>query len=889
MELVLVLGWLMVTMQHYESDGDAIGSSTVLAAPSFVASVELLSNGEIAIQSINSVKSFLSDGSAGSINTSLPAANGFRGDISATSDGGFWHNFRIGNDHYVQRYDADGTPQLSNNVEVLEWNTNSATVKEITSLNDGGIAVAMSTSSGGVQNQFIKSYDALGNETGTLFNSSGSTTWDSINDMVTRSDGSVVVAYTKFSNGSGTSSDNFKGFYVDVLGDGNSAKQILGAGNGNHNGSYLDIEALAGNKVAISWNREDGHEENDPFFGDTFVTDSTTTNLKVLTGATSLKTIDTITDGFAATRLATTLDGDIILDYYSAGHKLTAYESNVKLNSVADNVQEGTAAAESIVSTSQADLIAAGAGDDTIDGGEGNDFIIGGDGSDSIVFNGNYGEDTVSGGESIMIDGVVFDGSQSGFTLSLGSLHIEDGNGNSIYLADWEQNGDYGITIPNQTLNGTLTGTYSESVITSLDLGTHQFLDWNNDGQMDIISQYGVSGNDLVWINGKDMVSAVIAANTDFGDYEIADWDGDGQLDIIANASTGGFGWYDAGDVNSYTQISYNSLSEFEVGDINGDGSLEIVSDGGAYGGGAAITGGVWYNSAGSLARLTYNTLGDFELADTDADGSDNVISNEGTYGSGVGIGGVVTYDAAGIMTRHAYVNEPDFQIGQFDADASLELVSNEGTYTGGANVVGTVLMEGAGVLTRVTYNDLGEHITLDIDGDGVDEIVSAQAFYQNGNPDSGIKIYEANGTAIRFSYDDATSLQTTDWDGDGIDDLIATGADFGSSYTLFTANGADDTLIGGTGNDTLIGGRGDDELTGGAGDDTFQFIADFDADTITDFQASADILSFTNVEGINTAQDVLSALSIKTPAKLRGAWYLGEPWTFPHHPAKTE
>ena len=108
-------------------------------------------------------------------------------------------------------------------------------------------------------------------------------------------------------------------------------------------------------------------------------------------------------------------------------------------------------------------------------------------------------------------------------------------------------NGALGFNVeaePNQTLNGTLTGTYAESVITSLDLGTHQFLDWNNDGQMDVVSQDGASGNDLVWFNGKTMASTVIAANTDFGDYEIADWDGDGQLDIIANGASGGFGWY---------------------------------------------------------------------------------------------------------------------------------------------------------------------------------------------------------------------------------------------------------------------------------------------------------------------------------------------------------
>ena len=163
-----------------------------------------------------------------------------------------------------------------------------------------------------------------------------------------------------------------------------------------------------------------------------------------------------------------------------------------------------------------------------------------------------------------------------------------------------------------------------------------------------------------------------------------------------------------------------------------------------------------------------------------------------------------------------------------------------------------------SGLLSKVTQGG-----DMDIDGDGLDEIISTQASYQNGNPDDGIKIYEADGTSTRLSYDNANSLQTTDWDGDGIDDLIAVGDDFGIDFTIFIAQGANDSLIGCLGDDTITGGRGDDELTGGGGGDTFHFAAAFDDDTITDFETGADILSFTNVAGISTIQDVLTAVSV--------------------------
>jgi Ca2+-binding RTX toxin-like protein len=69
----------------------------------------------------------------------------------------------------------------------------------------------------------------------------------------------------------------------------------------------------------------------------------------------------------------------------------------------------------------------------------------------------------------------------------------------------------------------------------------------------------------------------------------------------------------------------------------------------------------------------------------------------------------------------------------------------------------------------------------------------------------------------------------------------------FASSEGLtITGSGGNDNIIGGLGDDTLIGGFGSDTLTGGAGRDHFAYrLATEGRDTIKDFDATEDSLSF--------------------------------------------
>lgn len=103
------------------------------------------------------------------------------------------------------------------------------------------------------------------------------------------------------------------------------------------------------------------------------------------------------------------------------------------------------------------------------------------------------------------------------------------------------------------------------------------------------------------------------------------------------------------------------------------------------------------------------------------------------------------------------------------------------------------------------------------------------------GLPDPG----EADGILPIFPGFEINVLEGSDEN-----DLLSGGA----APDFIFGFGGNDELIGGTGDDLLVGGEGDDTLTGGAGRDSFQFGANSGADTVTDFNASEDILSFSQI-----------------------------------------
>lgn len=562
---------------------------------------------------------------------------------------------------------------------------------------------------------------------------------------------------------------------------------------------------------------------------------------------------------------------DLIFEVLSQGMLISrpSYDSSILITDWSESNDYGFALGvgnQSITGTSGNDSLIGDSGNDTLDGGAGNDSLVGGDGFDQILFSGNYGNDTVSGAERIIVNGETLDGSQSQYTYSYGSLLIEDGNGNSIYLADWEEDGDYGITL-GQTLSGTLTGNIVTERMTYSNVGTYKLIDWNGDGQIDILSQSGGFGPGLAIIDGASGQATTLTSFA-VGDSRIVDFNGDGQMDIVTDAN-GGLGWYNGSNLSQFNRITYLDVGNYQVGDFNGDGAQDVVSSKPLYTNGSPVGGAVWFNASGVMTRISYNDLGSFKLADLDQDGALDIVAANSFYQSGSSIGGIVTYEynAAGLSTavRYAYIGDPDFQIAQMDTDAQLEVITNEGTYTSGNPVDGVVILEGNTVVTRFNYYDVGDYVVANVDGDSAMEIIGTQGAYQNGSPLNGVVAYEAGGATWRFgnnAYINVDDLSPGDWDGDGAVNVIAKGGSYGNGLVYFVAEGANDTLVGTIGNDTIAGGRGNDQLTGNAGSDIFAFARGMGSDFISDFELGVDTLQFSNVFGITSAQDVLNATS---------------------------
>ncbi len=117
------------------------------------------------------------------------------------------------------------------------------------------------------------------------------------------------------------------------------------------------------------------------------------------------------------------------------------------------------------------------------------------------------------------------------------------------------------------------------------------------------------------------------------------------------------------------------------------------------------------------------------------------------------------------------------------------------------------------------------------------------------------------------------------DQSAEGVNDVISGGtgndAVFASGGNDLVNGGADnDTLFGGTGKDTLnaggghdhiYGGTGDDILSGGTGNDVFYFLPGSGADTVIDFDLSADTIDFSDYNVRFSSLTALKANAVAT------------------------
>jgi probable HAF family extracellular repeat protein len=243
----------------------------------------------------------------------------------------------------------------------------------------------------------------------------------------------------------------------------------------------------------------------------------------------------------------------------------------------------------------------------------------------------------------------------------------------------------------------------------------------------------------------------------------------------------------------------------------------------------------------------TYTTIDDPLGVATYAQAINDTGQIAGWYADSSGLAHGFLYSGGTYTTIDDPLATPDGGTYTFDINASGQLI---GFYQDGSGISHALLA--TPIPNPVMSDAKADHKLTTLNG-------TAEA-------NSNVSIFDGThllGTVASAS-DGTWSLQTKL--GHGIHDFTETSTDLAgntvssSGVTLYASN-AHQVLQGGSGNDVLIGHR-KDMLTGGAGADTFVFNPKLGKETITDFNAGQDVLSFDHTLFAEaTASQVLSQM----------------------------
>ncbi len=558
-----------------------------------------------------------------------------------------------------------------------------------------------------------------------------------------------------------------------------------------------------------------------------------------------------------------------------------------------------------------------GGGNDKIIGNNADNLLLGGGGTDTIEFYGSFGNDGVSEGEVIVIDGDTIEGDESGYdftTLSGGGLEIEDGSGNSIQLTDWEEDGDYGIMLsnPGVVLHGTsgnerpgdlgfLGGGSGDDTIYGYGghdelrgYGGNDYLDGGSgDDQLD-----GGDGRDtLIGGSGDDTydlgVGYLVSSDDDFADLVIISptsgieekisyfdpTEGD-QIDLTAFADVG-FADLSAsayGDVSNYnssgiivTLPNNQTLDLFRFGDSAtfSEASLQITEGMFIFSppetpitgtaGDDILTGGTGRDEINGEGGNDSLRGGDSSDTLNGGDGNDTLAGDLGNDSLDGGAGNDTLNGDDGRDTLSGGVGDDYYHVGL--GDAVNTGISRE-----------HVIQDSDGV-GDIAYRYDSQYIVF-LDGDTTQYIGSNMWEYSftHGNPALGdVTItYELDGSDLLVSDDLNSSnlVRIENWSSGDFGITLAAIGDLNLQGTAgddtLTGDIGNDTIEGLAGNDSLSGGDGNDSLDGGDGNDSF--VGGLGADTITTGTGS-DVIQITNtpseattVTDFDVATDVIDA-----------------------------
>lgn len=460
----------------------------------------------------------------------------------------------------------------------------------------------------------------------------------------------------------------------------------------------------------------------------------------------------------------------------SGGDTIDAGDNN-------DNVDGGAGAdsilggggSDSILGGAGADTINAGTGGDTIDGGEGADSIDASNGFDLINLTGNFGNDTIVGGE-LGNDGDTLDGSTLTEAIDVTFSGDEAGNFTG------QTTGSDATFSEIEAIN---TGSGDDTVDASADsVGTTI----NTGAGADTVLG-GAGGDTLTTGTGDDTVDGGAGAdsiNAGDGDDELRLNDGFGNDTLIAGE--GGETTGDTlagGGLTENVAVTFANDEDGAVSNLGGDSASFVEVERVETGSGAdtidatASTGGVDVDSGAGADTITGGSGADTLAA---AGGADTINGGAGNDSITAGDGDDVVQLTPG-----------------YDNDT---IVGGEGGETNGDTLDGSTLAENV----IVTY-----------DGDEQGNFVG-----QTTGDNADFSEIEAINTGSGDDTIDASA------DNAGINVQTNAGAD------SVTGGGGDDQISTGTGADTVDGGAGADTIAAGDGDDLINLTGNFGNDSIT-------------------------------------------------------
>lgn len=474
------------------------------------------------------------------------------------------------------------------------------------------------------------------------------------------------------------------------------------------------------------------------------------------------------------------------------------------LGEAGDDLISGGAGNDTLSGGAGNDSVSGDAGNDIINGGTGNDILSGGEGADRFDLDANFGDDTITGGETgldndtiLSTQGVdtvtVLTGDEAGTitdgtsTATFTEIEVLDLGAGSDSVDASAANA--AITVYGGAGSDVITGSTAADEIYGGDDGD------TISGGAGADTMFGGAGDDWFMIEdgfGNDIITGG-EANELSGDYILgAGLTGNVTLDLTAGSAT------DAEDGTLTMDGETITFSEIEVA-ILGSGDDTVIGSSGnemvATGGGADTINGGQGDDIFDIGG--FDGASDVIILQDDF-GNDTIYSFEAPTPNGDGtFTGTDTLDVTALFDKPA-------------ADPSRTPV-----YTNDV----TVTDDGMG--NAVLNFPNGESITLV----GISATDADDPFYLEA-----IGIPMPDGTVEGTSGDDVINdAYTGDPDGDmvdGDDAILAgdTGNDdliygYAGNDTITSYNG-DNEIYGGDGNDSIYSGYGDDTLYGDAGDD---------------------------------------------------------------------